>query len=70
MDENLIGIWSGMIRRALDERGRLTVEELKRATGLESDSVYAAIGWLAREGTIRFHDDNEFSVHIYHEHYY
>lgn len=70
MDKNLIEIWSGMIGRTLDERGRLSAEELKRATGLENESVYAAIGWLAREGTICFHDNNEFSVHTYHEHYY
>lgn len=70
MDKNLIEIWSGMIWQTLYEKGRLTVEDLKQATGLESDSVYAAIGWLAREGNICFHDNNEFSVHIYHEHYY
>lgn len=70
MDKNLIGIWSGMIWRTLDEKGRLSVEELKRATGLESESIYAAIGWLAQEGNICFCDNNEFSVCIYHEHYY
>lgn len=70
MDKTLIGIWAGMICRTLDEKGRLSVEELKQATRLESDSIYAAIGWLAREGNICFFDNNEFSVHIYHEHYY
>lgn len=70
MDKNLIGIWSGMIWRTLDERGRLSVEELKRATGLDGESVYAAIGWLAREGNICFYDNNEFSALIYHEYYY
>lgn len=70
MDKNLIGIWSGMIWRTLYEKGRLSIEELKQATELERDSVCAAIGWLAREGNICFHGNNEFSVHIYHEHYY
>lgn len=70
MDKNLIGIWSGMIWRTLSEKGRLSVEGLKQATGLETDSVYAAIGWLAREGNISFHANNEFSINIYHEHYY
>lgn len=70
MDKKLIGIWAGTIWRTLNERGRLSAEELKRATGLESASVYAAIGYLAQEGTICFYDNNEFSARICHEYYY
>lgn len=54
MDKDLIGIWSGIIWRTLNERGKLSVQELKQATGLESEAIYAAVGWLAREGNISF----------------
>lgn len=34
MDKDLIGIWTGIIWRTLNERGKLSVQELKQATGL------------------------------------
>ena len=70
MDKDIIGIWSGIVWRALNERGKLTVEDLKQATGLEPESIYTAIGWLAREGNISFDDNKELSLFIYHERYY
>lgn len=51
MDKDLIVIWSGIIWRTLNERGKLSVQELKQATGLEFEAIYAAVGWLAREAT-------------------
>lgn len=70
MDKDLIGIWSGIIWRTLNERGKLSVQELKQATGLESEAIYAAVGWLVREGNISFDDNKELSLYIYHERYY
>lgn len=45
MDKDLIGIWSGIIWRTLNERGKLSVQELKQATGLESETIYAAVDY-------------------------
>lgn len=70
MNKELIGIWSGILWRTLNERGKLSVQALKQATWLETESIYAAIGWLAREGNICFDDNNRVSLYIYHEHYY
>ena len=70
MNKDLIGIWSGIIWRTLNERGKLSVPELKQVTGLELEAIHAAVGWLAREGNISFDDNKELSLNIYHERYY
>lgn len=70
MDKDIIGIWSGIIWRTLNERGKLSIQELKQVTGLEPESIYAAVGWLAREGNISFDEHNGLSLYIYHERYY
>lgn len=71
MDKNLIGTWSGIIWRTLSERGKLSIEELKQVTNLESECIYAAIGWLACEGNISFDNGSKgLSLYIYYEHYY
>lgn len=44
MNKDLIGIWSGIIWRTLNERGKLSVQELKQVTGLEFEAIYAAVG--------------------------
>lgn len=71
MDKNVIGIWSGIVWRALNERGKLSREELKQVTNFESECIYAAIGWLAREGNISFDNGSKgLLLYIYHERYY
>lgn len=70
MDKDLIGIWAGIIWRTLNERGKLSIQGLKQTTGLESEAIYSAIGWLAREGNICFDDNKKLSLYIYHERYY
>lgn len=47
-----IGINAGKVWTILDEAGRQNVKELKKATKLTDKDLYAAIGWLAREGKI------------------
>lgn len=47
-----IGINAGKVWSILDETGRQTVKELKDTTKLTYNNLYAAIGWLAREGKI------------------
>lgn len=44
---------AGKVWKALKDAGRpLTARELAGATGLKLTDVYAALGWLGREGKI------------------
>ncbi|MCF0181903.1 MAG: winged helix-turn-helix domain-containing protein [Muribaculaceae bacterium] len=53
MNIETIGLWAGAVWNALnDANGALTVKGLKKATKLKEKEVYAAIGWLAREGKV------------------
>lgn len=53
MNVETIGLWAGAVWNALnDAKGTLTVKGLKKATKLKEKEVYAAIGWLAREGKL------------------
>lgn len=36
----------------MHESGKLTVKGLKKATKLKEKEIYAALGWLAREGKV------------------
>lgn len=48
-----IGEAAGDLWRTLEEnRGPLTVSQLKSRTELPDWQVYAAVGWLAREGKV------------------
>ncbi|WP_352422018.1 winged helix-turn-helix domain-containing protein [Proteiniphilum sp.] len=47
-----IGINAGKVWSVLDESGRQNVKEVKKATKLTDKDLYAALGWLAREGKV------------------
>jgi hypothetical protein len=47
-----IGINAGKVWSVLDESGRQNVKEIKKATKLTDKDLYAALGWLAREGKV------------------
>lgn len=47
-----IGINAGKIWTVLDESGRQNVKDLKKTTKLTDKDLYAALGWLGREGKI------------------
>lgn len=47
-----IGINAGKVWTILDKEGRQSVKEIKKATKLTDKDLYAALGWLAREGKI------------------
>lgn len=50
---NQIGTNAGFVWKALDKSGRLSVKELKRETKIKTEKeLFAAIGWLAKEGKI------------------
>ena len=51
-----IGIDAGNVWKVLDAEGvSKSIKELKKATKLVDKEIYAAIGWLAREEKIVFH---------------
>ena len=52
MNVEVIGTWAGQVWNALNESGKLTVKGLKKATKLKEKEIYAALGWLAREGKV------------------
>lgn len=58
MNVETIGLWSGAVWNALnDAKGTLNVRSLKKVTKLKEKEVYAAIGWLAREGKVNIDSD-------------
>lgn len=53
MNVEIIGTWAGLLWNALDEaKAPLALKAAKKATKLKVNELYAAIGWLAREGKI------------------
>ena len=53
MNVETIGLWAGAVWNALnDANGWLTVKGLKKTTRRKEKEVFAAIGWLAREGKV------------------
>lgn len=53
MNVETIGLWAGAVWNALnDANGSLAVKGLKKTTKLKEKEVFAAIGWLAREGKV------------------
>lgn len=59
MNIEVIGINAGLVWNALNGVGKLTLKEIRKATKLKEKEVYAALGWLAREGKISFGEDSE-----------
>lgn len=57
MNVETIGLWAGAVWNALnDANGNLTVKGLKKTTKLKEKEVFAAIGWLAREGKVNVNE--------------
>jgi len=52
-----IGGDAGIIWQVLDAHGTKSVKELKKVTKFNDKEIYAAIGWLAREEKLIFHQD-------------
>lgn len=52
MNVDVIGSWAGLVWEALNASGMLTVKGLKKATKLKEKEIYAALGWLGREGKV------------------
>ena len=53
MFEEKTGAFAGKIWEALNEGGKLTGKELKKAAKLRTDKeLYRGLGWLLREGKL------------------
>ncbi|MDR0832574.1 MAG: winged helix-turn-helix domain-containing protein [Candidatus Symbiothrix sp.] len=58
-----IGANAGRVWNVLKEDGQKSVKELKKLTKLTEKEVYGALGWLAREDKLHFHE-NETDVYV------
>jgi len=47
-----IGTYAGLVWKALAEENCNSIKTVKKVTKLKEKEIYAAIGWLAREGKI------------------
>ncbi len=59
MNNEVIGFNAGLVWNALNDSGKLTLKEVKKLTKLKEKDIYAALGWLAREGKISFGEEEE-----------
>ncbi|MDD2799479.1 MAG: winged helix-turn-helix domain-containing protein [Bacteroidales bacterium] len=48
----IIGANAGLVWSFLNEKGETSLKALKKATKLNDKTVWAAIGWLARESKV------------------
>lgn len=73
MNIDTIGVNAGQVWQVLNEAVAMGTKQLKKAAKLKSDKeLYAAIGWLAREGKITIQtnpdDDKELMITLIPEH--
>lgn len=59
MNTEKIGTNAGTVWTALNTADALGIKQLKKITKLKDKEVFAAIGWLAREGKIEINPDPE-----------
>ena len=54
-----IGTWAGLVWNVLNENEVLGNKEIKKVTKLKDKELYAAIGWLAREGKLNIAESED-----------
>ena len=54
-----IGIDAGRVWNVLNEEDSKTLKEVKKSLKMTDKEIYAAIGWLAREGKLVFIEKEE-----------
>ena len=59
MNAETIGTWAGLIWNALNEADVLGSKQIKKVTKLKDKELYAAIGWLAREGKLNIAESED-----------
>jgi hypothetical protein len=50
--ESIFGINAGIVWNALNKNGTMTINDLMKATALQPEEIYVALGWLGRENKI------------------
>lgn len=58
-----IGNDAGLLWKVLEAQGKKSLKELKKVAKLTDKEIYAAIGWLAREEKLVFHQEED-DLHI------
>lgn len=59
MNAEKIGCYAGLVWNALNEADVLGTKQIKKMTKLKDKEVYAAIGWLAREGKVNIEESED-----------
>ncbi len=59
MNAETIGTWAGLIWNALNDADVLGSKQIKKVTKLKDKELYAAIGWLAREGKLNIEESED-----------
>ncbi len=59
MNTEIIGTNAGTVWVALNTVDAVGLKQLKKITKLKDKEVFAALGWLAREGKININPDPE-----------
>ena len=54
MNVEVMGSWAGLVWNALNEVESMNFKQLKKVTKLKEKELYAAFGWLGREGKLNF----------------
>ncbi len=57
MNTEIIGTNAGTVWVALNTADALGIKQIKKMTKLKDKEVYAALGWLAREGKVNIDTD-------------
>lgn len=62
----LFGANAGLVWNTLNEGGKMSVKAVKKATKIKAEKdLYAAFGWLAKEGKLAFEEvDGELFVSL------
>lgn len=59
MNVESIGTAAGAVWQALSAADALGVKQIKKVTKLKKEEIFAALGWLAREGKVNIDADPE-----------
>lgn len=59
MLKNSVGENAGKIWRLLNEKGELTVAQIKKELKIKNEDLYMAIGWLLREENLCCHEEDD-----------
>lgn len=57
MNAETIGTYAGTVWEALNGADALGIKQLKKVTKLKKEEIFAALGWLAREGKVNIDTD-------------